>query len=94
LEWTRRVCEEFFNQGEHEKRRGLPVSPFMDRATCVVAKSQAGFIDYLVLPLFEAFCKFLNQESSMDIFKQLQDNRAHWDAELKSLALAEEVKRN
>jgi hypothetical protein len=53
LAWTQRITGEFFLQGDEEKRRGLSVSPFMDRETTVIAKSQTGFIEFLVLPLFE-----------------------------------------
>jgi hypothetical protein len=31
LEWTARITEEFYAQGDREKARGLEVSPFCDR---------------------------------------------------------------
>ena len=37
--WSAKVCEEFFNQGDEEKRLGLPVSLYFDRETTEVAKS-------------------------------------------------------
>ena len=36
--WTLLVCEEFFQQGDMEKKLGLPVSMFCDRATTDIAK--------------------------------------------------------
>lgn len=32
-QWTSRILEEFFNQGDQEKRFGIPVSPYYDRET-------------------------------------------------------------
>ena len=36
--WTLLVCEEFFQQGDTEKRLGLPVSMYCDRETTDIAK--------------------------------------------------------
>ena len=38
--WTQLVIEEFFNQGDQEKARGLPVSMFMDRNNTDIPKCQ------------------------------------------------------
>ena len=43
-EWSARVMDEFFRQGDTEMGRGLPVSPFMDRSKTDIAKCQIGFI--------------------------------------------------
>mmetsp|Transcript_25106 Transcript_25106/g.64138 ORF Transcript_25106/g.64138 Transcript_25106/m.64138 type:complete len:782 (-) Transcript_25106:185-2530(-) len=59
LFWTSRVITEFFAQGDREKELGLPVSMFMDRETTNIAKCQIGFIDILVLPLFEVLTEVL-----------------------------------
>ena len=31
LEWSRRICEEFYCQGDKEKERGMKISPLCDR---------------------------------------------------------------
>ena len=31
LEWSRRICEEFYSQGDLERNRGLKISPLCDR---------------------------------------------------------------
>lgn len=54
--WTERVMEEFFHQGDLEKAKGMDVSPLCDRATVSRAKSQMGFINFVVMPLFEVLC--------------------------------------
>lgn len=50
--WTYLLFEEFFEQGDTEKREALSVSFLCDRKTTNVAKSQNGFISFIVLPLF------------------------------------------
>jgi hypothetical protein len=38
--WTDRITEEFFQQGDDERKKGLPISPFMDRHKPNVPQSQ------------------------------------------------------
>uniref|UniRef100_A0A7S3FB91 Phosphodiesterase n=1 Tax=Haptolina ericina TaxID=156174 RepID=A0A7S3FB91_9EUKA len=39
-DWMQRVFQEFFRQGNEQKRRGLEVTPFMDRDTASITKAQ------------------------------------------------------
>jgi len=64
-EWTDRVQEEFFSQGDSEKAQGLPPSPFMDRTKSNVPKSQVGFLDFVVKPLFEAWTQYAPDHSPL-----------------------------
>ena len=41
-QWTARVMEEFFKQGDREKELSLPVSPLCDRDTTNIPESQIG----------------------------------------------------
>ena len=52
-EWTRRVMEEFFNEGDLEKKEGLPVNFLCDREKTYIPKAQIGFIVSIVLPTFK-----------------------------------------
>jgi hypothetical protein len=52
--WRERVYEEFFAQGELEKKSSLPVSLLCDRSTTNPLKSQVGFINFVVAPTFDA----------------------------------------
>jgi 3'5'-cyclic nucleotide phosphodiesterase len=38
--WTDRIMEEFFRQGDLERDQGLDISPMCDRHTATVEKSQ------------------------------------------------------
>jgi len=57
--WTAGIMQEFFEQGDEEKRRGLKVSAFMDRETTIVSKCQVGFIKFVVEPIYNALGKYL-----------------------------------
>eukprot|EP00741_Cyanophora_paradoxa_P006850 tig00001056_g6625.t1 len=81
--WVERVMAEFFEQGDEEKRLGLPLSPYCDRDTTVISKCQAGFIDFLASPLFTAWAQ---RFPKCQLLVQLTDaNRKHW------LAVAEQA---
>ena len=49
-QWTQRVYDEFFVQGDMEKEQKLPVSNFCDRNTTNVNKAMIGFISFVVGP--------------------------------------------
>jgi len=51
-EWAQRVLKEFFAQGDEERELGLTISPLCDRNTVNFAKSQVGFIDLFIMPIF------------------------------------------
>lgn len=57
--WKEKVYEEFFLQGDNEKKAGLPVSLLCDRDTTNVTRSQIGFISFVVTPTFEHLCNFI-----------------------------------
>ncbi|XP_075536952.1 high affinity cAMP-specific and IBMX-insensitive 3',5'-cyclic phosphodiesterase 8B-like [Dermacentor variabilis] len=59
IQWAHRIAEEYCGQTDEEKRRGLPVAmPAFDRATCNVAGSQTGFINYFVRDMYRAWSDF------------------------------------
>merc|ERR1719223_680535 len=52
VEWCDRCLNEFFAQGDAEKKAGMPVSPMCDRKETVKSDSQLGFIKFIVRPSF------------------------------------------
>jgi len=44
-------------QGDLEKRKGLPVSPYMDRESSSAARFQVALIDYCINPVFVALTR-------------------------------------
>ncbi|KAM7299555.1 cGMP-inhibited 3',5'-cyclic phosphodiesterase A [Ixodes scapularis] len=55
VQWTYRIAEEFYEQGDEEATLGMQVSPFMDRCNPQLAKLQESFINHLVAPLCNAY---------------------------------------
>jgi len=50
--WSERITQEFHEQGDEEKRLGLPVSPLCEREGFDMAKSQIGFLQFVCIPTF------------------------------------------
>uniref|UniRef100_A0A8C9TNZ6 Phosphodiesterase n=1 Tax=Scleropages formosus TaxID=113540 RepID=A0A8C9TNZ6_SCLFO len=73
-QWTDRIMEEFFSQGDRERERGMEISPMCDKHTASVEKSQVGFIDYIVHPLWETWADLVHPDAQ-DILDALEDNR-------------------
>ena len=46
--WTNRVMEEFFVQGDLERERGMDISPMCDKHTATVEKSQVFMIIFIL----------------------------------------------
>jgi hypothetical protein len=76
--WSDMVVEEFFLQGDLEKKNNLPVSPNMDRKQVHQSQISLGFGDLVVKPFFEAFAAFLQPATTF--LNILKDNRGYWDA--------------
>jgi hypothetical protein len=76
-EWTARIMEEFFLQGDIEKALDLPVSRFMDRLYPEVPTCQIGFIDFIVAPIFKALGEFCPNVKQVCL-PIIEANRAMW----------------
>jgi cAMP-specific phosphodiesterase 4 len=75
-EWSYLLFEEFFWQGDLEKEQNLPVSFLCDRTNTNIAKSQPGFVDFIVLPLFNTICEILPENKPL--VKQARENAERW----------------
>jgi hypothetical protein len=76
-QWTQRLTEEFYKQGDEERAHALPVSPLMDRERPAnTAKSQVGFIDHIVNPLFKALVQVVPE--AQECVGYVEQNRAYW----------------
>jgi hypothetical protein len=74
-EWSARISEEFYRQGDTERRLGLSISPLCDREAHNLAKSQTGFIEFVVRPAFTLLSTFSEVSTWLDC---LLANLKHW----------------
>lgn len=75
-DWSTLVCQEFFRQGDEEKKRGLSVSPNMDRDCVTQMMVGMQFGDYIVGPYFGLFAALLPRADTL--VQQLKKNRIEW----------------
>uniref|UniRef100_A0A8C6WSZ7 Phosphodiesterase n=1 Tax=Neogobius melanostomus TaxID=47308 RepID=A0A8C6WSZ7_9GOBI len=73
-QWTDRIMVEFFTQGDRERDKGMEISPMCDKDNASIEKSQVGFIDYIVHPLWETWADLVHPDAQ-DILDTLEDNR-------------------
>jgi cAMP-specific phosphodiesterase 4 len=83
VQWTSRVVEEFFRQGDREKQLGLAISPMMNRDKPAIEKSQIGFIDYVIHPLYKLWNQFIPEETQ-PCLENIKTNRIYWEGQLKA----------
>ena len=84
-QWATLLFEEFFTQGEVEKSKGLKISPMCDRSTTDIAGGQAGFISFLVMPIFmqlsdvcpEVYLQIENGAKNIETWKIKAEKEKH-----------------
>jgi hypothetical protein len=52
-QWTRLVMNEFWEQGDLERKEGLPISFNCDRTVANVPRGQIGFLNGIIIPTFQ-----------------------------------------
>ncbi|KAM4606480.1 high affinity 3',5'-cyclic-AMP phosphodiesterase 7A isoform 2-T2 [Polymixia lowei] len=77
-QWSEKVTEEFFQQGDIEKKHKLEVSPLCDREINTVGNIQIGFMTYVVEPLFAEWARFSDTRLSQTMLGHLGLNKASW----------------
>ncbi|KAM3968513.1 uncharacterized protein ACR2FA_011160 isoform 2-T2 [Aphomia sociella] len=88
--WSLKVCEEFFRQGDYERKLNLPVTALCDRHTTSIPKIQTGFFKFVVTPLITEWHRFLQNDLSAQMLKNLVYNQGKWET-LVAQELAEET---
>merc|ERR1712083_1230728 len=74
--WAYHILDEFFAQGDEEKRLGLPVGMLNDRDKINRPGSQHGFINFLVAPLVTNAVRLFPPMHSLST--QMASNLAEW----------------
>lgn len=80
--WTYLLFDEFFQQGDLEAKQQLPVSFLCDRSSTNVAKSQGGFISFVVEPLFVQVTQFMPGVSQL--LENSRKNKAAWETHMET----------
>ena len=75
FKWMAAEMEEYYQQGDLERKLDYTVTPFFDRTTCNPFKFQLGYIDVVVLPLFQTYSDFKEVFRDDCITKGVEENR-------------------
>lgn len=83
--WAWQVLEEFFLQGDAERRLGVPVQALNERDKVNRPFSQVGFVEFLVSPLLFAVVKVLppTESHARQMIQNVNTWQAHWLSETK-----------
>ena len=82
--WSEKIMEEFFLQGDAERRMNLPISFLCDRETVTVPKAQSDFFGFVALPLFKAWSQYVRSPLSVHMCRNVIANKEYWDNVLQS----------
>uniref|UniRef100_A0A1A8EP97 Phosphodiesterase n=2 Tax=Nothobranchius korthausae TaxID=1143690 RepID=A0A1A8EP97_9TELE len=77
-QWSEKVTEEFFQQGDIERKHKLEVGPLCDRETNTVGKIQIDFMTYVAEPLFAEWARFSDTCLSQTMLGHMGLNKASW----------------
>ena len=94
MKWARLVCDEFTNQVKKETLKKLPIKSIMqgleDEETFL--KSQCGFFDFILKPLWRSFSRFFPQ--CAHFYLTLLHNRQQLQLQLESLVKEKQKQKN
>lgn len=74
--WVNQLQEEFFLQGDRERRCGMSVSPLMDRRKRGLTASQKKFLEIFVLPMYNQLAEAFNE--TQPLYQQVALNYRYW----------------
>ena len=86
LEWSSRIRDEFFAQGDKERSKGMTISPLCDRSVPAsnFPQGQLGFINFVSRPVFSllsAVCSNEHEGDSKPWLDNLESNVKYWEEE-------------
>ncbi len=88
LEWSKRISDEFYVQGDMEAAQGMKTSPFCDR-TCTklsFVQGQIGFIQFITRPLYVLLGAVCTPEEPQPWMTQLNCNISYWEKRKEELS--------
>ncbi|ORY27026.1 HD-domain/PDEase-like protein [Neocallimastix californiae] len=91
--WVKMVTEEFFKQGDEEAKRGMIISPYMDRNNENVPDNQIGFISFAVRPLYDSLNQYFNGAFDK-LLQNIDQNLEYWKIKKQQRLQKEEEEQN
>jgi len=83
--WSSRITKEFLQQGDREVEHGMEPGALYDRRKANFEKSQIGFIDFVVLPLWVNWTTLIGAKE--ELIDRIHSNKDEW---LRLLSLKEQ----
>jgi len=74
--WSSKLAEEFLLQGDKELELGMEPGALFDRRKVKLEKSQIGFIEFLVLPLWINWITLIGENEQL--IDQINSNKEEW----------------
>merc|ERR1712039_440028 len=88
--WSKRMCEEFFAQGDREKELGFePMSLYDRQKAPPIPKAQLGFLNFVIVPYWKCLFQVFGDELSEPLPTCLRSNTLAWES--RAAELEEEV---
>ena len=81
--WIKLLFDEFFNQGDIEKEKQLPISIMCDRNTTNIDKAQVGFINFIVFPIWDLVYR-ITPETSLPYINNIKSNLKRFEEKVKN----------
>jgi hypothetical protein len=82
VKWTRRLEQEWFEEGDEQKQFGLQIGPMMDRNNACTEESQVGFFKLIVKPLLMTWTEVVGPEAVAPLVQNLELNISYWQAQV------------
>lgn len=79
-QWSQRIMDESYRQGDEERKLGIPVNPLGDRSISI-EKCQVTFIEYIVYPLWETWAELVYPDAQ-DIVYSLMTTKDEWQSRM------------
>ena len=92
-QWSTFITKEFFSQGDKERALGLPISPLCNKEAVNVPKSQIGFIEVFVKPMFDMWSELVRKTVREDeeelvieeCLRWVRENVEFWNQECEAI---------
>lgn len=76
-DWSYRIMEENFKQGDREKELGITIHAMGDREGVSIPKCQVSFIDFIVYPLWETWAELVYPDAQ-HVLDNIATTKAYW----------------